>query len=457
MNESKRRVPTLIFNVLFALICAAAIVMYFISPVWELELKAKIPTETLQKALGDSAEDLNIRETLGKEEVEVTLELSINSADLAAAVIQWDTYPMVEKIADKNVDSVLEQLSGDINAIAKAMTRNNTKETVKSQVNNQLREFFASSGEDKTDEEINSILSNAGITDEYIDQQASRLVDSVFENGSTIDAVCDESVAIAEDVIAQLKENDPEQFSDLELTEEIETAIRESVSSAISDYADENGNIDPNDAINAFLLNSLNSLRENADSQGSPGDTPSDSEQTAPSEEPTVIPDVAAAKNYVCAAADSNSTDSVSDEELRAETKQFLMDMVYGEDSAMTETILTFSFLGIGILLAISLLSWVYLLLKIICKTFMKNCYVKIKAPVIFGWFLFLFLMLLPNLALNVLPGMLTNTLPADILNIFAMIAGTTFFSSAMYAAIAAAALIVLWIPYRIICKPKNN
>ena len=123
----------------------------------------------------------------------------------------------------------------------------------------------------------------------------------------------------------------------------------------------------------------------------------------------------------------------------------------------MTETILTFSFLGIGILLAISLLSWVYLLLKIICKTFMKNCYVKIKAPVIFGWFLFLFLMLLPNLALNVLPGMLTNTLPADILNIFAMIAGTTFFSSAMYAAIAVAALIVLWIPYRIICKPKNN
>ena len=87
----------------------------------------------------------------------------------------------------------------------------------------------------------------------------------------------------------------------------------------------------------------------------------------------------------------------------------------------------------------------------------MDNCYVKIKVPVIFGWFLFLFLMLLPNLALTYLPTLFASSLPASVLDIFAAFAGTTFFSSAMYATIAAAVLIVLWIPYRIICKPKND
>ena len=77
--------------------------------------------------------------------------------------------------------------------------------------------------------------------------------------------------------------------------------------------------------------------------------------------------------------------------------------------------------------------------------------------PIILGWFLFLFLMLLPNLALTYIPTMLAGTLSAEVLSVFTMLTGTAFFSSAMYAAIAAAALIVLWIPYRIICKPKNN
>ena len=77
--------------------------------------------------------------------------------------------------------------------------------------------------------------------------------------------------------------------------------------------------------------------------------------------------------------------------------------------------------------------------------------------PIILGWFLFLFLMLLPNLALTYIPTMLAGVLPAEILSVFTMLSGTSFFSSAMYAAIAAAVLIVLCIPYRIICKPKNN
>ena len=62
----------------------------------------------------------------------------------------------------------------------------------------------------------------------------------------------------------------------------------------------------------------------------------------------------------------------------------------------------------------------------------------------------FLFLMLLPNILLGVAFGALTGMLPA-----LSALAGSACFSSGMFAAIGAAALVVLWIPYRIVCKPK--
>ena len=113
-------------------------------------------------------------------------------------------------------------------------------------------------------------------------------------------------------------------------------------------------------------------------------------------------------------------------------------------------TYLPYAFLAIGVLLALSVLSWVYLFIKIVCKCFMQNKYVKVKLPVIFGWLPFLFLMLLPNILLGVAFGALTGMLPA-----LSALAGSACFSSGMFAAIGAAALVVLWIPYRIVCKPK--
>lgn len=461
MSENNRRVPTLIFNILFALACAAAIVMYFLAPIWRLDLKTQIPNETVQEMMGERAEGLDMDEVLGKENVTISLELFLDSFDLALAVVQWNAGPMVEKMVDENVDAVIGQLSGDINAIAKAVTQQDTRETVKSQVKNQIRDYFVSAGDDKTDEEIDAVLSDAGITDAFIEEQADKLVENVFANGSTVDAVCDEAVEIAADVIAQLKDHDPEQFADLELTEEIETQIRESVASSVSDYADENGNIDVNEAINAMLIDGLQSLRQEGGTDGT-----TDDEQNTPEDDTTPMPDPSspvtdpedseAEPAAFYAAAESGEEMSASDEQLREEVRSYLLDTIRSQP-LLSDAILPFIFLGLGVLFAISLLSWVYLLVKIICKTFMDNCYVKIKAPVIFGWFLFLFLMLLPNLALTYLPTLFASSLPASVLDIFAAFAGTTFFSSAMYAAIAAAALIVLWIPYRIICKPKND
>ena len=100
MSENNRRVPTLIFNILFALACAAAIVMYFLAPIWRLDLKTQIPNETVQEMMGERAEGLDMDEVLGKENVTISLDLSLDSFDLALAVVQWNAGPMVEKMVE---------------------------------------------------------------------------------------------------------------------------------------------------------------------------------------------------------------------------------------------------------------------------------------------------------------------------------------------------------------------
>ena len=53
-----KKTVTLIFNVIFALICAAAIALYFVQPVWRLDVKAHISQEQLQKMMGSSEGDI---------------------------------------------------------------------------------------------------------------------------------------------------------------------------------------------------------------------------------------------------------------------------------------------------------------------------------------------------------------------------------------------------------------
>ena len=445
MSETKRTVPTLIFNVLFAIVCAAAIVMYFISPVWRIDLKANISNEMMHELTGGEIDDLN--EALGEDGTDVSLSIALDSMAVAQCLVQWDAAAMVDDILDRNLDSLATQLVAVIEPIAKNTIKTQASSAVKTEIKNAVKDYLSSPENEKTEEEVNALLTEAGVTDTYIEEKTGAIIDRLYESASTVDGVVDEVMTTVDEVYADLTASNVEEFQDIALTEESRESIRNAVADIVTDYADENGYINPEEIVNRLVIEALQSMSgESSEEEGAGTAALTAASYAAASE----------AQQPSAPSAQQPAGSSDSNEQLKTELKNYLSEQLL-EGPAAPAVFLPFVMLGLGILLAISLLSWVYLLLKILCKTFMKNKYVKVKMPIILGWFLFLFLMLLPNLALTYIPTMLAGVLPAEILSVFTMLTGTTFFSSAMYAAIAAAVLIVLWIPYRIICKPKND
>ena len=445
MSETKRTVPTLIFNVLFAIVCAAAIVMYFISPVWRIDVKANISNEMMHELTGGEIDDLN--EALGEDGTDVSLSIALDSMAVAQCLMQWDAAAMVDDILDRNLDSLATQLVAVIEPIAKNTIKTQASSAVKTEIKNAVKDYLSSPENEKTEEEVNALLTEAGVTDTYIEEKTDAIIDRLYTNGSSVDGVVDEVMTTVDEVYADLTASNVEEFQDIALTEESRESIRNAVADIVTDYADENGYINPEEIVNRLVIEALQSMSgESSEEEGAGTAALTAASYAAASE----------AQQPADPSAQQPAGSSGSNEQLKTELKNYLSEQLL-EGPAAPAVFLPFVMLGLGILLAISLLSWVYLLLKILCKTFMKNKYVKVKMPIILGWFLFLFLMLLPNLALTYIPTLLAGVLPAEILSVFTMLTGTTFFSSAMYAAIAAAVLVVLCIPYRIICKPKNN
>ena len=445
MSETKRTVPTLIFNVLFAIVCAAAIVMYFISPVWRIDVKANISNEMMHELTGGEIDDLN--EALGEDGTDVSLSIALDSMAVAQCLMQWDAAAMVSDILDRNLDSLATQLVAVIEPIAKNTIKTQASSAVKTEIKNAVKDYLSSPENEVTEERVNELLTEAGVTDTYIEEKTDAIIDRLYTNGSTVDGVVDEVMTTVDEVYTDLTASNVEEFQDIALTEESRESIRNAVTDIVTDYADENGYINPEEIVNRLVIEALQSMSgESSEEEGAGTAALTAASYAAASE----------AQQPADPSAQQPAGSSGSNEQLKTELKNYLSEQLL-EGPAAPAVFLPFVMLGLGILLAISLLSWVYLLLKILCKTFMKNKYVKVKMPIILGWFLFLFLMLLPNLALTYIPTLLAGVLPAEILSVFTMLTGTTFFSSAMYAAIAAAVLVVLCIPYRIICKPKNN
>lgn len=445
MSETKRTVPTLIFNVLFAIVCAAAIVMYFISPVWRIDVKANISNEMMHELTGGEIDDLN--EALGEDGTDVSLSIALDSMAVAQCLVQWDAAAMVDDILDRNIDSLAGQLVTVVEPIAKNSIKNQASNAVKTEIKDAVRDYLSSPENEKTEEEVNALLTEAGVTDTYIEEKTGAIIDRLYESASTVDGVVDEVMRTVDEVYADLTASDVEEFQDIALTEESRESIRNAVADIVTDYADENGYINPEEIVNRLVIEALQSMSgESSEEEGAGTAALTAASYAAASE----------AQQPADPSAQQPAGSSGSNEQLKTELKNYLSEQLL-EGPAAPAVYLPFVMLGLGVLLAISLLSWVYLLVKILFKTFMKNKYVKVKMPIILGWLLFLFLMLLPNLALTYIPTMLAGVLPAEVLSVFTMLTGTAFFSSAVYAAIAAAALIVLWIPYRIICKPKNN
>ncbi len=434
-----KKLTTLLFNAIFAVISIAAIMFYFLFPMWTINLTYTVSKDEMNELLGSAiGEDYNFSGAIDDAGVPIAISLELDSFDQILSLSNGNE-ARVNRIIGRNADNIAAQLSGTIGDISRNVVKTVTATNVQKQITTQITSFLSTDDNPVSEEEAKEKLSQAGVTDQYIADQTDAIIDALYENGGSVESVSDDVIAAAEDIYTKLAESDVEEFSELELTEENRAELRGAVEDALNNIADENGQLDPEtfvDSMLAEMLRSMNSDEQTEDSAPSGSDN-SDEESAAA---PTALLEAATKASGT----ESTETVTTGASSVSEELSSYLTRML--QQNGM-DRMMGIALLVITILLLISLLSWLYLLIKIIVKCFSRNSYVKLKAPIILGWLPFLVLVLLPMLGIMIAQNILA--IPA----LSAITLGVA--SSGMYAAIGALLLVLIWIPYRIICKPR--
>ena len=217
------------------------------------------------------------------------------------------------------------------------------------------------------------------------------------------------------------------------MTDETKQQIRDVVSENIGSFASEDGKLNADEIIDRLL-------EEIAGGLGSGSGTAS----------VTPAAPLSAVGLAADSGADASSGSSQAEATLAANISEMLHSYLDGEN---VSRIFLFVMIGVLVLVAISMLAWLYLLIKVFVKGFSINPAVKLKMPIIFlGWLPALFFFIIPGLASVALFNFLGG--PAALgLEQLSMLTALTINTSGVIALIAAALLIILFIPYGIIRK----
>ncbi len=425
-GELMKNLSVIIFNVIFTVICIAAIVLYFVTPLWKISVTYTVTEEQLNEMLGD---DIDFTTPSG-EGVDVKVDLRFDSIHMLSSVADGDAQKTAERIVDDNLDSIVNQISASISEVTKQVVQTVATQTVTEEIKTQIKDFLtsgSSSEEDEeqptvTDERVQELLDNAGVNDDYIAEKVEDVIEEIYQPDATVDKICDKAVDIAKEAYDKLQKSEQEEFIDLEFTAENEQSVRDIIADILKDVADEDGNVNAEEFVNALILEVMKALN------GSDAET--SSAAIAP------LSAVSLASN------DTTSSENSKDE-IKAEIRQYILGIISLEE---LNTVFLIAFIAIAAILCISLLSWLYLLIKLIVKFFTKNHSVKLKCPIILGWLPFLIFYVLPTIAMLVLPRFVELTAIT-----------VSFFSSGIFAFAAAVILIILWIPYKAIYKHANK
>lgn len=425
-GELMKNLSVIIFNVIFTVICIAAIVLYFVTPLWKISVTYTVTEEQLNEMLGD---DIDFTTSSG-EGVDVKVDLRFDSIHMLSSVADGDAQKTAERIVDDNLDSIVNQISASISEVTKQVVQTVATQTVTEEIKTQIKDFLnsgSSSEEDEeqptvTDERVQELLDNAGVNDDYIAEKVEDVIEEIYQPDATVDKICDKAVDIAKEAYDKLQKSEQEEFIDLEFTAENEQSVRDIIADILKDVADEDGNVNAEEFVNALILEVMKTLN------GSDAETSSAA--------------IAPLSAISLASNDTTSSENSKDE-IKAEIRQYILGIISLEE---LNTVFLIAFIAIAAILCISLLSWLYLLIKLIVKFFTKNHSVKLKCPIILGWLPFLIFYVLPTIAMLVLPRFVE--LPAITVS---------FFSSGIFAFAAAVILIILWIPYRAIYKHANK
>lgn len=492
MIKTKQRFAVHICNAVISLLCILSIAMYFIQPLWKVDISYTLSGETMAGIVSDmmqssgdsesddSSSDLNLE----MDDINIRLSITLRTRDVLTSLSDTPTQG-VQNIIDDNVNALVDLLMGEMDGIIESLLKSVSKTTVSTTIKDQVQSAM---GEDTTTEEVEQVLQNAGITDEYINDQTDALIDAIYAENATVDSVTDTVVDIVDDVFTKLNQADSETFQET-LSEETKQEIRDSVSEVLSSMADENGNLNVDDMLLETLFGMLNGQTESPDDNTGNGtnDNNDDSDHSAPiaggdigmpdegdngnlpsiatmqraANRPIVLMQDSVADDPIEDGAiepdssDSSIADSTDDEQM---TKEEMLAELKTKLSAKIRELLPEDIAAqiadvmkiVSYVLLFTFFTWAYLILKILVKLPRTNNAIKLKLPIWLGCIPFTILYAIPTLLFSLLknpPAALVDLIGTESL---AAMSGldVAVSSGACFSFIAAVALVLLAIFY---------
>ncbi len=423
-----------ILNIVVAVLCLLSILCYFFGPVWQVNVTYVLTAEQLEEMIGDNDYGFDINEVIGEEGEPIKVSLSLSAGVVLGSFGTAES--TVDKIVDNNVDNIVAQLGGTMNTIAKKAVKSAAKTTVMDTVRENVKNRLTANGKDEAN--VDQTLEDLGFTDEYVGEKMDQIIDDVFEGGKDIDAVTENIMGTVDEVYADFQKNsagkdDLEDFHDIELSPEERADIEESVRSTLEKIAQEDGSIDPDELIAELLAGALS------------GSDSTESENKV------------SASHGIVSLADGESGESSAKEKLASALRDTLNE--YISDDVRSSAV--YVFYGMAGLMLLSMIPWIYILIKLIVKFVKKdpNPTVKLAIPIWLGWLFFLILVAIPTIALWFAHIPALAELLASVPFLEGLTTGTMSFSITSLSCISAiCALVILGISiYYIIVRKKSK
>lgn len=368
-SVEKHRLSLKIVNIVVIVLCVLAILGYFLLPLWTAQAGIPLNAKSLDLGLKAAAESgapeeyLSVaKDVLGEVFPEdgaavVSLSVSLRSSDYVSALFAGDGRSFLAERLERVAGTTLRSLADSVLAVLKNSRDKLFRAAVKTVV---LR---AAGG---TDASLNGLLSNAGVTDNWIDGELERIRKAVEADNATVDSVTDAVAGVVDDASALLKTK-PEYVSiGLELDAQRQT-VRDTIRDAVKTAEEKDGKITYEGLIEGLLTPYLALAAEMFASQAQGGGE--------------VLPGLQSPENI---------------EEILHRTVESVAGQI--PEKEMGVLLSSMKIVGITILAvcAIWLLPLIFALVKVFSK---KNPFVPVLwVPVVFGWPHFLGLVICPTL-----------------------------------------------------------
>lgn len=440
-----KKTSIFVLNAIIALIAIFAIASSFMFPLWKVKFSVTVTPELIEAIRGETDTDSssektdeeelmeNVIKALEEKEVSLGISLSLKSSDFLS-VLFTQSSSKITKIVEKNVDDFMDEIDDIIYEIVETTVKASVKTITKKQITESVSNMISA------DEDADQVLKEAGITDKYIDEKTDEIFEAVKAEGATTESVTNTAMDMIDEVQEMLLATGKFDADAIVFDEATRAMIEDKISEFLALFADENGNINFEEALNDIL------------SQIMSGALSADDLSSMKQPAPTAM--MLGAKLTGTEEDDSEQTAEEKAEELRQEIKENIMNAIDEDFIGVFRIFMS----AVAVMLLISMAMWAYIILKMICKIASDNPGVKLKAPIIFGWIPYLNLVLIPSLVLLVLKSPVMTLLSDQIsfgdIDIESVLGAfkLSFKSSNIFAGISAAVLIVIsfiYIPLR--------